>query len=216
MRHSFALLSYQRNFGYTIPGLKIKMFNVRNIIVEDSIPRVKFACDLSLCKGGCCTLAGGTGAPLLDEEIEELKKAVGVVKSTLPLEHFAAIEEKGCYEGKPGAYTTMCYNNRACVFVLYEDGIAKCSIEKAYLDGKLNWKKPVSCHLFPIRVDHGNTERLRYEHINECNPAIEQGTKDEILLTDFLEEPLTRAFGSSWYKEFQVISEWERNNPHSA
>jgi hypothetical protein len=189
-----------------------KMLEIRQTIIDDTIPRIKFACNLSACKGACCTLAGGTGAPLLDDELEQIEHAFPIIKSSLPKEHLESIAQYGLYEGIPGSYTTMCFNNRACVFVLYEDGIARCAFEKAFGDGKLKWKKPISCHLFPIRVSRGVPEQLRYERIIECDFAIDRGENENILLSDFLKEPLIRAYGLTWYEDFQLTSNWERKD----
>jgi hypothetical protein len=191
------------------------MPELRQVIIDDAIPHIKFACNLSACKGGCCTLAGGTGAPLVDDELEQIHAAFPVIQSSLPGEHLEYIAQFGLYEGKPGSYTTMCFNNRACVFVLYENGIARCAFEKAYGEGKLKWKKPMSCHLFPIRASREKPERLRYERIAECNGARDRGEKERIFLSTFLKEPLIRAFGPAWYEEFQLTCEWDRNNHES-
>lgn len=188
------------------------MFEIQQTIVDDPIPSIKFACDISACKGACCTLAGGLGAPLLNEEIVELERSFPIVKSTLPAEHLETIAQYGFYEGKPDSYTTKCCNNQACVFVTYEDGIARCAIEKAFMDGKIEWRKPLSCHLFPIRVDHEITERLRYERIAECNSALCRGEHEQIYLSNFLKDPLLRAFGFSWYRDFQLVCEKKRED----
>ena len=189
------------------------MFDIRHISIDDAIPRIKFACNTAVCKGACCTLAGGTGAPLLDDELEQIRRAFPLIKSSLPAEHLDAIEHHGLYEGKPGSYTTMCYNNRACVFVLYENGIARCAFEKAFREGTLNWQKPLSCHLFPIRVRHGASDLLHYERIAECDAALQHGEDNNILLSTFLREPLERAFGSAWYEEFRVACSVKRERP---
>jgi hypothetical protein len=191
------------------------MFEIQQAIVEDPIAGMKFACNTSACKGACCTLAGGTGAPLLDEELDQLKHSFPTIRSSLSQEHLKTIEYYGLYEGEPGSYTTMCFNNRACVFVIYEEGIARCAFEKAFREGKLKWKKPLSCHLFPLRVDRGIMKRLRYERIAECDPALELGEQEHLYLHDFLREPLERAFGSSWYKDFQQTCLGAQNDPTS-
>jgi len=188
------------------------MAEIRQTIIDDAIPRIKFACDVSVCKGACCTLAGGTGAPLLDDELEQIDRAFPIIKSSLPKEHLEAIAQFGLYEGKSGSYTTMCFHNRACVFVLYEDGIARCAIEKAFREGKLKWQKPISCHLFPIRVIRGVSELLRYERIAECSAAIEHGENENIFLSSFLKEPLVRAYGLAWYEDFQLTCNWDRKD----
>jgi hypothetical protein len=185
------------------------MFEIDHISIEDQISSVKFACDIPACKGACCTLEGGKGAPLLNEEIAKIEEAYNIVKHTLPAEHLDTIAKHGLYEGEPDHYTTMCYNNHACVFVTYEGDIARCSIERAFLGGKLGWRKPVSCHLFPIRVERGSIRRVRYERIAECDAALRRGESEGIMLYNFLKEPLIRAFGSSWYREFCSVCESE-------
>ncbi len=186
------------------------MIEIQKILVEDNIPDIQFACNTSACKGACCTIPGGQGAPLLDEELELIEKSFPVVKSYLPQEHLDTILQSGLYEGVPRAYTTMCFNNRACVFVLYEEGIAKCAFEKAFLEGKIKWRKPLSCHLFPIRIDSDMTYRLRYEQISECDPALDCGQQSNTYLINFLKEPLVRAYGSSWYEDFLLKCRSER------
>lgn len=188
------------------------MMEIRQTIIDDVIPRIKFACNLSACKGACCTLAGGTGAPLLDDELQQIESAFPIIKSFLPKDHLEAIAQFGLYEGISGSYTTMCFNNRACVFVLYEGGIARCAFEKAFDEGNLKWKKPISCHLFPIRVSYDMPERLRYERISECNFAIVCGENEKVFLSNFLKEPLIRAFGLAWYEDFLIACDRERKD----
>jgi hypothetical protein len=96
--------------------------------------------------------------------------------------------------------------------VLYEDGIARCAFEKAFGEGKLKWKKPISCHLFPIRVSRGVPEQLRYERIVECDFAIDRGENENIFLSNFLKEPLIRAYGLTWYEDFRLTCDWERKD----
>lgn len=189
------------------------MFEVRQAIVEDSITRIRFACDLLSCKGACCTLPGGKGAPLFDDEIQQLEKAFPIIKSNLPAEHVETIIKNGLFEGVPGSYTTRCFNNQACVFVIYESGIAQCAFERAFWERKITWRKPLSCHLFPIRIDKGLAERLRYEHISECTPALERGKQEQIFLSDFLQDALIRAFGNDWYQEFLQACACNRKSP---
>jgi len=188
------------------------MIEIQQTFIDETIPRIKFACNLSACKGSCCTLAGGTGAPLFDIEREHIQRAFPIIKSSLPKEHLEVIAQYGLYEGMPGSYTTMCYNNHACVFVFYEDGIARCAFEKGFEEGVLNWKKPISCHLFPIRVNRGLSDHLRYERIAECDDALCRGEHESIFLSTFLKEPLIRAFGLAWYEEFQLACDRERKD----
>ena len=178
------------------------MVEIQQTMIDETIPHIKFGCNTSVCKGACCTLAGGTGAPLLDEELEYIEQAFPVVKHLLPQDHLNTIEQLGLYEGEPGSYATMCFHNRACVFVFYENGIARCAFEKMFLEGTLTWRKPLSCHLFPIRMRHRSSRLLQYERIAECDPALERGEHENIFLSTFLQEPLIRALGSAWYQEF--------------
>jgi hypothetical protein len=96
--------------------------------------------------------------------------------------------------------------------VYYEHGVARCSFEKAFLNGEIAWRKPQSCHLFPIRVDDGARTRLRYEFLAECSPALERGDREGVYLSDFLEPALTRAFGKEWYGEFSEQCRASRNH----
>ena len=186
------------------------MHVIDNTEFDDSIVHLKFACDVQSCKGACCTLYGGMGAPLLDEEIPILEKSFPLIKNNLPAEHLKTIEQNGLYEGPPGAYTTTCIEKRACVFVFYENGIAFCAFEHAYRGGILHWPKPISCHLFPLRLDRFFTEHLRYERISECAPALERGKNEQIDLHDFLSEPLKRLYGETWYERFLSLCQAEQ------
>lgn len=178
------------------------MFAIGEIIIEEPVTKARFACDLLQCKGACCTLPGGRGAPLDDAEVDELRNAVPFALKYLDDDHRQSIERLGMFEGVPGSYATTCIDDKDCVFVFYESGIARCSLEKAFLNGETHWKKPLSCHLFPIRVSSGKTPRIRYEKISECEPARIKGENENIPLYEYLQEPLTRKFGKEWYDEF--------------
>ncbi|HLF20017.1 MAG TPA: DUF3109 family protein, partial [Bacteroidota bacterium] len=167
--------------------------------------------DLNACKGACCTLPGGRGAPLLDSEINEIQKAFPLIQKYLGPDHRHRIEEKGLFEGSDGDYTTPCYKNRACVFVTYEQGIAKCSFEKSFMNGEISWRKPLSCHLFPIRVERGTQDKLRFEFISECIPALDKGNLEDTYLSDFLKEALVRAYGELWYENFLELCDAARS-----
>lgn len=175
---------------------------IPDTIIDTAIPATKFACDLQRCKGACCTMPGHRGAPLLDAEVEEIRKALPFVLPSLPKEHREQIEQEGYFQGTPGDWTTPCVNKRACVFVYWENAIARCSFEKAFQQGEIGWRKPISCHLFPIRVDRGFQDRLRFESLSECRPALDRGEQENIALSDFLKDSLTRAYGAEWYREF--------------
>lgn len=184
-----------------------KLVQIDNILVGREIANVKFACDLKQCKGACCTLESEYGAPIQNEELEQISSVLEIVKDYLPEHHKKEIEHKGFYEKKDFELMTRSFNNKACVFVYYENKIAKCSLEKAFLDGKTKFRKPISCHLFPIRISDFGGDILRYEKFEECSPAIERGEEEKINLIDFLEEPLKRKYGNNWYLKLKEITD---------
>lgn len=179
------------------------MDTLTNTIIDGAVATERFACDVGRCKGACCTLPGGRGAPLGDGEIAELEKAFAVVRRTLSARSLAVIASEGLYEGVPGNRHTTCVDDKDCVFVVYEEGVARCAVEMSYFRGEIAWRKPISCHLFPIRVSpDGRT--IRYERIGECLPGVERGEKENVPLFEFLKEPLVRKFGAGWYEEFSA------------
>jgi len=179
------------------------MMTIGETIIEEDIAYERFACNLSECKGACCTLQGGRGAPLRDEEVSEIQHVLPFIKQYLNEDHLRVIDKYGIIEGNQGNYATTCVNDRACVFVYYEGDIARCSIERAYLEGRVQWRKPISCHLFPIRVSQGFKECLYYEKITECTPGRKYGLQENIQLYDYLEPALKRKYGNKWYSEFK-------------
>ena len=178
------------------------MFTIAEISVDESVATTKFACDLNACKGACCTFPGGRGAPLEDAEVFEIERAFPHVKEYLSAEHLAAIERNGLVDGTKGNFATQCVDGKACVFVYFDGDIAKCSFERAYYEHKSAWQKPISCHLFPIRVRKDGKE-IHYEYFSECEPAIEKGNTENIALHTFVSIPLERAFGNAWNKQLQ-------------
>ena len=183
------------------------MFTIDEILVDDRIADVPFACDLGECKGACCTLNGGRGAPVTDEEVDEIYTAYPVVKKYLPKEHTEWIERHGLVEGAPGYFATQCRNEQACVFVYYDNGVAKCSFEKGFLNKEIRWRKPLSCHLFPLRASYGSPEQLRFEYLHECEPAFKKGSREKFPLFKFLKDVLVRAYGRTWYQRFETECE---------
>ena len=181
------------------------LVKVDNVLLDKEIADSHFACDLSICKGACCTLESDFGAPLLQEEIGKIKEILPVVKKYLSADHVLEIENNGFFEEKDNEILTRSVERKACVFVYYENDIAKCSIEKAFINKETDFKKPVSCHLFPIRVSNFGGDVLRYEKFNECKPAISNGKEKEIKLIDFCSEPLQRTYGKIWYSKLKKM-----------
>ncbi len=178
---------------------------VEDVLVRKEIPETHFACDLNKCKGACCTLESEYGAPLLEEEVAEIEKIMDVLNEYIPASHRARIEEDGFYEVKDGELMTNSVDNKACVFVYFENDIAKCSIERAYFDGKVTFRKPISCHLFPIRLSKFGGDVLRYEKFSECSPALKNGSQKSIRMVDFCKDSLIRLYGEKWYEKLKEI-----------
>lgn len=178
-----------------------EFIEVDDILINTEIFDIKFNCDLNKCKGACCTMESEFGAPITKEEIEELDKILPVVKEYLPKEHISEIEKNGFWINRFDQLMTRSLNNRACVFVTYDGDIAKCGIEKAYRDGKVDFVKPISCHLFPIRISNFGGDVIRFEKYHECNPAIEKGSKTDINVIDFCRTALERQYGNEWFSK---------------
>jgi len=186
------------------------MFNnnfisVKDVLLRKEVVDTPFFCNLAECKGACCTLESEFGAPLIKDELIEMEKALPMVKNIIPKEHLEEIEENGFYEEKEGELLTRSVNNRACVFVYFDDGIAKCSLEKLFFEKKISFQKPISCHLFPIRVSHFGGEVLRFEKFTGCSPALEKGAKENITAFKFCQNSLERKYGSQWYLQAKEI-----------
>lgn len=181
------------------------MASIDNILIEDEIINSMFACDLEKCKGACCTFPGEFGAPLLNEEITIIQSLLDKIIVYLPPKAQEIINKNGFYQGTPNYYTTQCIDKKDCVFVYYDGDIAKCSLERAYLEQKTNWRKPLSCHLFPIRVRKYAQIHLHYEKIPECTPGIIKGYLDKRYLADSLKEALIRAFGEEWFSKVKKL-----------
>ncbi len=189
---------------------RANMIVVDDILIDESIPNAHFLCDLKKCKGACCTFPGEYGAPLLDEEIPEIEKCVEAAKEYLSPKSLHILATEGYIQGKPGKYTTVCINHRDCVFVYYQGNIALCALEKAYIDGKTQFRKPISCHLFPIRVGNYGGKFLYYEKIEECEPAMKNGKAQKVKLSESVKEALIRAYGEEWYSKMLNVFESEK------
>lgn len=182
------------------------MVIVDNKIVGDEIFERKFVCDLNACKGACCVL-GDSGAPLEQDELQKLEEVIDAVKPYMNKKGLAAIAKKGLFEiDSDGDYVTPLVGpSEECAFVYFDDKkIAKCAIEQAYLNGETKWHKPISCHLYPIRVSKLKTsEALNYHEWEVCEPACACGDKLDVPVYKFLKQPLIRKYGSAWYKKLE-------------
>lgn len=181
----------------------LKLIDIDNILVNKDVIETKFTCDLSKCKGACCTMESEFGAPLTHEEIDIINEILPVLKDYIPEEYYEEIEKSGYWEEKQGILMTKSKDNRECLFVYYDGEVAKCAIEKAYYDGKVEFKKPISCHLFPIRVEDFGGPVLRYENYADCRDAVEFGRETGITVVNFCKESLVREYGEDWYNKLQ-------------
>ena len=183
------------------------MIQIEDKLISEDIFSEEFVCNLSKCKGACC-LEGDMGAPLDKEETEILDKIFSKVIPFLTPEGVQAIEEQGTWEVDPndGDFVTPLVNNNECAYVTYDvNGITKCGIEKAYEAGVVDWQKPISCHLYPIRVDQYTTfQALNYHEWKICSDACELGKELQVPVYKFLKTPLIRKYGEEFYN---VLSE---------
>ena len=189
------------------------MIQLEDKIISLDIFEKHFVCDLNACKGACC-VEGDSGAPLLEEEQAILQKIYDKVKPYMRKEGVDVVEKEGvAVIDSDGDLTTNLVNNKECSFVIYENGIAKCSVEKAHNEGVINFRKPISCHLFPIRIkEYRDFEAINYEKIKICKPACECGSKLKIPLFVFLKEPLIRKYGEAWYEELLKVNSLLKNH----
>ena len=191
------------------------MIQVQDKIISLDIFEKHFVCDLNACKGACC-VEGDSGAPLLKEEEKILEDIYEMVKPYIREEGITELENQGlAVFDSEGDLTTPLINNRECAFVVKKNGINLCSIEKAYLDGETDFKKPISCHLFPIRIkEYRDFDAVNYEEIKICEPACKCGSELEVPVYAFLKEPLIRKYGKVWYKELLEVANslLDRNN----
>ncbi|MCE1188854.1 MAG: DUF3109 family protein [Ignavibacteria bacterium] len=189
--------------------MKSQFLSVGGVLINRELSTIKFTCDLTKCKGACCTLESEFGAPIREDEIPLMENSIDAAKKYLPAEHREELEKNGFYEVKNGDYLTRSLNNKACLLVYYDDGIAKCALEKAFFNGESSFRKPVSCHLFPIRISDFGGDILRYETFSECAPALELGKKTGTSIVRFCHESLTRNYGKEWYNELTRAAEEE-------
>lgn len=189
------------------------MLQIGDVVVSLDVLREKFLCDLSACKGACC-IEGDAGAPVELDEIEKLEEVLPVVWDELAPEARDVIDKQGVvYTDCEGDLVTSIVHNKDCVFTCYDENCCcYCAIEKAYREGKTDFYKPVSCHLYPIRVgDYGPYKAVNYNHWDVCKAAVLLGKKENLPVYKFLKAPLIRRFGEEWYAELELAAgEMER------
>ncbi len=179
------------------------MLYIRNILIEEDIVSSYFECNLQKCKGACCTFPGEFGAPLANEEIYAVEACLPQAMKYLSEKSKRYIEGNGWFDSSSNGLTTKCIGKKDCVFVYYDGKIAKCALEKAFFNKETVFRKPISCHLFPIRVSNGKDKRLYYMQIDECKNARKTGKQNNIKLAEFLCEALKRAYGAEFYQDLK-------------
>lgn len=181
------------------------MFQLGKTIISEDIIENDFVCNLSACKGICC-VEGDAGAPLEEEEIKKLDDIYETVKPFLRKEGIAAIENQGTYIVKEnGDLETPLVNGAECAYVTFDqNNTAMCGIEQAYNKGMIDWKKPISCHLYPIRVEsYSDFAAVNYHRWPICDDACSLGKELQVPIYTFVKEALIRKFGEDWYGELE-------------
>lgn len=185
------------------------MIAIGQVLLSDEVVEAKFVCDLNSCKGGCC-VDGDCGAPLTEEEAHIIADIYPKIKLYLLPEYIAEVERQGTHTiDDEHGYVTPTINGGICVYAYTDEvGIVKCAIEKAYKDGVIGFKKPISCHLFPIRIKElPGYEAVNYEPRKTlCKPACKLGQKLKIPVYQFLQEALVRKYGQEFYDTLDAVA----------
>lgn len=179
------------------------MIQIQNTILSDDIFEENFICDLRKCKGQCC-VDGDSGAPLTKEENDDIQRILPKIWNELSPKAQNVIEKQGIsYVDYDGELVTSIIDREECVFTYFDsDGICKCVIDTAFREGRIDVQKPISCHLYPIRLqEYSDFTALNYHRWSVCRPAVKLGNEEGVAIYQFLKEPLIRKFGQEWYDE---------------
>lgn len=187
------------------------MIEIDGVLVSEDLLREEFVCNLNACKGACC-IEGDSGAPLEKNELEILERIYPAVKPYMTEKGIHTVETQGAHVvDDDGDLTTPCVDkNKECAYVTWENGITKCAIEKAFEDGKIDWQKPISCHLYPIRITpYPEFDLLNYDRWHICHDACSFGQKLNVPVYSFLKTPLIRKYGQEWYEALEETAKHE-------
>jgi len=188
------------------------MISIDNVLISEQVVEEHFVCDLIKCKGGCC-VDGDAGAPLENNELKELNDAYKFVAPYLTKESVTEVERQGKYiYNQEFGWVTPTVSSGMCAYgIKDEKGIVKCGIERAYNDGKISWKKPLSCHLYPVRIKKSKkskTDLVNYEPREDlCKAACSLGKKLKVPVYIFLKDALIRKYGNDFYEALCAIAE---------
>jgi hypothetical protein len=195
------------------------MVEIDRAIVSLDIFKEYFLCDLARCKGACC-IEGDSGAPVTEEEAAFIEKNYPAFKDNLPEEHIHIIETTGfSLIDDDGDRVTPLVENKQCAYSYNEgNGILRCGIEKAFTEEKISFRKPLSCHLFPIRItSYKRFDAVNYQKLIVCRPGRECGETMRLPLYKFLKDPLIRKYGNKWYEKLEIAARYvtEKQEPKS-
>lgn len=186
------------------------MIQIDDKLISEEIFSEEFVCNLGKCKGACC-VEGDVGAPLERDETKILEEIFENVRPFLRPEGVRALEEQGTWTVDPldGDFVTPMVNGEECAYVIFDEhGITKCGIEKAYENGAVQWKKPISCHLYPIRAKEYSTfTALNYDRWPICNDACILGKELKVPVYRFLSAPLIRKYGEDFYNVLEIAAQ---------
>ena len=184
------------------------MFQLDKTIVSEEIFEKEFVCNLNACHGACC-VDGDAGAPLNEEETKIMAAIYPQVKPYLRPEGIKAIEEQGTHIVSDfDELETPLIDGKDCAYVIFDGKTALCGIEQAYNEGKVSWKKPISCHLYPIRVkEYSDFAAVNYHKWHICSDACSLGEELGVPVYKFVKEALIRKFGEQWYEELEKVAE---------
>lgn len=185
------------------------MIAIDNVLLSDQVVEEQFVCDLNACKGGCC-VDGDCGAPLTEEETKIIAKVYPTVKPYLLPEYVEEVKKQGTHTiDDEYGFVTPTVNGGICVYAYTDEvGIVKCAFEKAYNEGKINFKKPISCHLYPIRIKQmDGYEAVNYEPRKQmCKPACKLGKQLKVPVYKFLKDSITRKYGEEFYDTLDAVA----------
>ncbi|MGB0175537.1 MAG: DUF3109 family protein [Owenweeksia sp.] len=185
------------------------MIAIQEALVSEDLLEKEFVCDLSKCKGACC-VEGDAGAPLEEDEVRILANIYNDVKPFLREEGVKAIEEQGTAIQDPydEEWVTPLVNGAECAYVIFDEkGVTKCGIEKAWEQGAVQWRKPVSCHLYPIRITrYPSYDAVNYHKWQICSPACDLGKELKVPVYKFVKDALIRKYGPEWYGELEEVA----------
>ncbi|HTL81665.1 MAG TPA: DUF3109 family protein [Bacteroidia bacterium] len=186
------------------------MIEIGKTLISDDVVEKQFVCDLNACKGACCVL-GDSGAPLEEEETKILDEIYDKVKPYMTEQGIKAVEKQGKWivDSDGDRVTPLVGGNKECAYTVFENGIALCGIEKAWKDGKVKWQKPISCHLYPVRIStYKKFEAVNYEKWKICKPACDCGEKLQVPVYKFVKTALIRKYGGEWYKQLEEAAKF--------